>query len=281
MKKIKIITDSTVALAPGIAEELDITIVPLSIMIDGTIYSDDQLSGEEFMKLMAEAHELPKTSQPPIGLFLETYDQFADEDTQVLSIHVAQMLSGTPEAARQAANMSKADVVAIDSGFVDQALGFQVVKAAQMAKEGATREEILATLEEIKMHTTLFIGISTLDNLVKGGRIGRTKGMISSFLNIKAVLEMTLAGSLDPVAKGRGTKTFVKWFNEMKETLVNGPTLAAIGISHADNLAFANQMATQLREMFPNIPVTVLHTASAVATHTGPGAFALEFYTKA
>jgi len=279
MKKIKIVTDSSVVLEDGVAEKLDISIVPLSTMIDGTIYQDDKLSGEEFMALMAQAQALPKTSQPPIGLFLEVFDQYPKEEYDVISIHISHALSGTPDAARQASNMSKADVAIVDSGFVDQALGFQVIKAAQMAQEGKSREEILETIKNISDNTKVYVALSTLDNLVKGGRIGRTKGLISSFLNVKVVLEMTQEGNLEPRAKGRGAKTFTKWFNELKETLAKTPNLAGIAISHASSKELAEQMYQQLKEMFPTINIPVLHTASVIATHTGPGAFAIEYYT--
>ena len=82
-------------------------------------------------------------------------------------------LSGTVEAARQGATLANADVTVIDSSFTDQAMKFQVVEAAKLAKEGADLDTVLARIEEVKEKTELYIGVSTLENLVKGGRIGR------------------------------------------------------------------------------------------------------------
>ena len=122
-------------------------------------------------------------------------------------------LSGTVEAARQGATLSGADVTVIDSGFTDQAMKFQVVEAAKLAKEGADLDTVLARIEEVKEKTELYIGVSTLENLVKGGRIGRVTGLLSSLLNIRVVMEMK-DHQLEPIVKGRGNKTFKKWLDD-------------------------------------------------------------------
>ena len=180
MTKIKIVTDSSITIEPELARDLNITIVPLTVMIDGVVYSDSNLKEGEFLQLMKSSKNLPKTSQPPVGVFAEVFEDLSAEDVQIISIHMSHALSGTVEAARQGATLAKADVTVVDSSFTDQAMKFQVVEAAKMAKAGATLEEILQKLEEVKAKTELYIGVSTLENLVKGGRIGRVTGMISS-----------------------------------------------------------------------------------------------------
>ena len=101
----------------------------------------------------------------------------------------------------------------IDSGFTDQAMKFQVVEAAKLAKEGADLDTVLARIEEVKEKTELYIGVSTLENLVKGGRIGRVTGLLSSLLNIRVVMQMK-DHQLEPIVKGRGNKTFKNgWMN--------------------------------------------------------------------
>ena len=71
MTKIKIVTDSSVTIEPEVAKELDITIVPLSVMVDGVVYSDADLAEGEFLRLMQSSRNLPKTSQPPVGVFAD------------------------------------------------------------------------------------------------------------------------------------------------------------------------------------------------------------------
>lgn len=272
MTKIKIVTDSSITIEPELAKDLNITIVPLTVMIDGVVYSDSNLKEGEFLQLMKSSKNLPKTSQPPVGVFAEVFEDLSAEDVQIISIHMSHALSGTVEAARQGATLAKADVTVVDSSFTDQAMKFQVVEAAKMAKAGATLEEILQKLEEVKAKTELYIGVSTLENLVKGGRIGRVTGLISSLLNIRVVMQMT-NHTLTPIVKGRGAKTFKKWLDDLKESLKE-KEIEEIGISYAGGPEFANQMKVELQE-FVEKPISVLETGSIIQTHTGENAWAV------
>ncbi len=272
MTKIKIVTDSSITIEPELAKDLNITIVPLTVMIDGVVYSDANLKEGEFLQLMKSSKNLPKTSQPPVGVFAEVFEDLSAEDVQIISIHMSHALSGTVEAARQGATLAKADVTVVDSSFTDQAMKFQVVEAAKMAKAGATLEEILEKLEEVKAKTELYIGVSTLENLVKGGRIGRVTGLISSLLNIRVVMQMT-DHTLTPIVKGRGAKTFKKWLDDLKESLKE-KEIEEIGISYAGGPEFANQMKEELQE-FVEKPIPVLETGSIIQTHTGENAWAV------
>ncbi|MFS9028849.1 DegV family protein [Streptococcus cristatus] len=272
MTKIKVVTDSSITIEPELAKDLNITIVPLTVMIDGVVYSDANLKEGEFLRLMKSSKNLPKTSQPPVGVFAEVFEDLSAEDVQIISIHMSHALSGTVEAARQGATLAKADVTVVDSSFTDQAMKFQVVEAAKMAKAGATLEEILEKLEEVKAKTELYIGVSTLENLVKGGRIGRVTGLISSLLNIRVVMQMT-NHTLTPIVKGRGAKTFKKWLDDLKESLKE-KEIGEIGISYAGGPEFANQMKEELQE-FVEKPIPVLETGSIIQTHTGENAWAV------
>lgn len=272
MTKIKIVTDSSITIEPELAKDLNITIVPLTVMIDGVVYSDANLKEGEFLQLMKSSKNLPKTSQPPVGVFAEVFEDLSAEDVQIISIHMSHALSGTVEAARQGATLAKADVTVVDSSFTDQAMKFQVVEAAKMAKAGATLEEILEKLEEVKAKTELYIGVSTLENLVKGGRIGRVTGLISSLLNIRVVMQMT-DHTLSPIIKGRGAKTFKKWLDNLKESLKE-KEIEEIGISYAGGPEFANQMKAELQE-FVEKSIPVLETGSIIQTHTGENAWAV------
>ena len=278
MTSIKIVTDSSCTIETEVRDRLHIHVVPLSVMIDGVLYrDDDDLSGARFMEMMAEAKELPKTSQPPIGEFVELYDELGKDGSQVISIHMTQGLSGTVEAARQASNLSKTDVTILDSDTIDQGLAFQVIRAAEMALAGAELTEILAKVKEISDNTKLFIGLSSLNNLVKGGRISRATGLLSSFLNMRIIMDVDHS-ELIPVVKGRGNKTFTNWFANFKEELTKLPNVKQIGISHADAWDLAEEFKKELEALFPGMHIPVLQTTPIIATHTGKGAFAIMYY---
>ena len=272
MANIKIVTDSSITIEPEVVVEYGITIVPLSVMVDGVLYSDSELGQGDFLRLMQSSKNLPKTSQPPVGVFAEIYEKLAADGAHIVSIHMSHALSGTVEAARQGATLSGAEVTVIDSGFTDQAMKFQVVEAAKLAKEGADLDTVLARIEEVKEKTELYIGVSTLENLVKGGRIGRVTGLLSSLLNIRVVMQMK-DHQLEPIVKGRGNKTFKKWLDELVEKLSHNK-VAEIGISYAGTPEWANEMKAQLQSLVEKA-IPVLETGSIIQTHTGENAFAV------
>lgn len=141
-----------------------------------------------------------------------------------------------------------------------------------MAQEGASCDEILEKINDIKSKTKLFIGVSTLENLVKGGRIGRVAGAITSLLNIRLLMELT-EDELKPIAKGRGNKTFFKWLDAyFKET--SHKKIAELAISYSGEKDLANQLAEKIRPYY-NGEMTILETGSIIQTHTGEGAFAV------
>ncbi len=269
---VKIVTDSSNTMERALAEELGITIVPLTTMVDGVVYSDGDLKEGQFLELMRSSKALPKTSQPPVGLFAEVFSELASDGSQIIAIHLSHALSGTVEAARQGAALSGADVTVIDSTFTDQATKFQVVAAARLAQAGASKEDILAAIEDIQKKTELYIGVSTLENLVKGGRIGRVTGLLSSLLNIRVIMTMK-NHQLEPMTKGRGNKTFKKWLDEFVVGL-QGKQVAEIGISYAGSPAYAQEMKERLQPLVSE-PISVLETSSIIQTHTGEDAWAI------
>ncbi|MDH6364727.1 DegV family protein with EDD domain [Enterococcus sp. PF1-24] len=280
MKKVKIVTDSSCTMEKSLRDELNIHVAPLSVMIDGVVYrDDDNLDGKQFVDMMLVAQNLPKTSQPPIGEFVDLYDELGKDGSEIISIHMTKMLSGTVESARQASQLTNSKVTVIDSDFTDQGLSFQVIEAAKLAEAGASVEEILAAVEKIHQHTKLYIGVASLDNLVKGGRISRVTGMISNFLNIKVVMDLKDA-ELITIAKGRGNKTIMKWFDGLKEEMSKLTNVKSIGISYAGEPGLAETFKQSLQGLFPEIKIPVLHTNPVIATHTGEGAFAIMFYTE-
>ncbi|HHS8167688.1 TPA: DegV family protein [Streptococcus pyogenes] len=274
MGTIKIVTDSSITIEPELIKALDITVVPLSVMIDSKLYSDNDLKEEgHFLSLMKASKSLPKTSQPPVGLFAETYENLVKKGvTDIVAIHLSPALSGTIEASRQGAEIAETPVTVLDSGFTDQAMKFQVVEAAKMAKAGASLNEILAAVQAIKSKTELYIGVSTLENLVKGGRIGCVTGVLSSLLNVKVVMALK-NDELKTLVKGRGNKTFTKWLDSYLAKNSHRP-IAEIAISYAGEASLALTLKERIAAYY-NHSISVLETGSIIQTHTGEGAFAV------
>ncbi|RLQ92493.1 DegV family protein [Planomicrobium sp. Y74] len=278
MSRIHIVTDSTSDLRPEVLKEYGVHMVPLSIQIGDKTYLDRvDLEPESFLRLMEKSDELPKSSQPAPGVFKELYDELGKDGDQVLSIHMTGGMSGTVESARTAAELTDTDVTVIDSRYISYALSFQVLEAAKMAKEGKSMEEIVAKVDDIRRKTKLFVVVDTLDNLVKGGRIGKGRAMVGSFLKIKPIASLD-DGEYTPVAKARSHKKVVDYLFDDFIERTKGKAVKGVGLVHAGGLAMAEPLREKIIESgFKDINFDF--TTPVISTHTGIGAIGFMFYT--
>jgi DegV family protein with EDD domain len=278
MTKIKIVTDSTADLREEQIKKYNIEIVPLTITIDGESYTDGvDITPEEFVKKMGQAKELPKTSQPSAGAFLELYDRLSDEGYQILSIHMTGGMSGTVRSAESAAQMSKGNVTVVDSRYISKALSFQVLEAAEMASNGKSVDEIVKHLDEVRNQTKLLIMVDTLENLVKGGRIGKGKAFLGSLLNIKPISSLE-GGALTPISKARSHSQVIKYFVKQFTEDLKGKSIKRVGIAHIAAQGLANQLEKEIADLTGYHDTEIVFTTPAISTHTGPGAIALMYY---
>ena len=278
MSKIKIVTDSTCDLNDELIKEWGIIVVPLSISINGENYLDRvDISPKEFMEKMKASPELPKSSQPPAGEFLKVYDELAADGYEIISIHMTGGMSGTVRSAESAAQMTSAKVNVVDSRFISKALAFQVLEAAEMAADGKTAEEIVTRLAEIREQTRLFVVVDTLENLVKGGRIGKGKAMIGSLLNIKPIASLE-GGEYTPVSKARSHSQVVKYLRNQFASDVDGRTIKGVGLVHAEGRGLADKIKEAVYEVSGYDDFTIEETTPIVSTHTGPGAIGFMYY---
>ena len=278
LKKIRIVTDSTVDMKTEELERLNIEIVPLTISIDGETYTDRvDITPSEFMQKMKDSEELPKTSQPAAGAFLEMYDRLGSEGYDVLSIHLTGAMSGTVQSAQSAANMTETNVTVIDSRFITKGLSFQVIEAAKMANEGKRLQDIIDRLSEIRHQTRLYIVVDSLENLVRGGRIGKGTAFLGSLLHIKpiALLEN---GEYTPVAKVRSHTQVVKYLTNSFAEDVNGKVIKGVGIVHADGYDLAVKIKTAIKERTGYDIINIEDTTPVISTHTGAGAIGFMYY---
>lgn len=278
MSKIKIVTDSTMDMPTETVKQYGVEIVPLSITINGETYLDGvDINTVEFLKKMKESEELPKSSQPSSGAFLELYDRLGEEGYEVISIHMTGKMSGTVRSAEAAAQMTKTKVTVVDSLFISKALSFQVKEAAIMAQQGASVEEIVHRLKNVQEHTSLYIMVDTLENLVKGGRIGKGKAFIGSLLNIKPIASLEGA-EYHPVAKVRSYSQVVKFFAKQFAEDVKDRTIRGVGIAHAEAHDLALKIKESIAELTGFQEIEIDYTNPTVCTHTGAGAIALMYY---
>ena len=278
MSRVYIVTDSTADLTEEEVKQFEISIVPMNISIDDENYIDGvTITKEEFKEKMIASAELPKTAQPSIGRFVEVYDELGKNGNSVISIQMMRSISGTVDAARQAADITETNVTVVDSDFTSRSMGIIVKEAAKAAAEGKTVEEILEIIEDAKKRTTLYLTVVNLDNLIKGGRISQLMGMFSNLLNIKLFLQV-INGKIEIIQKGRGLKSLQKKYDEIFEQMKSAPNgIQEIGIMHAGLSDFNEGNIARIRELFPDVPLTIVTTSPIIMSHTGVDAMAITY----
>lgn len=283
MSKIKIVTDSTVDLFPEQAAQYGIEMVPLTVMINGNVYRDKyDITNEEFYRLLKDAEELPTTSQITPATFAEVYQRLAAEGAEhIISIHLSSDLSGTFQSSVLAANMVQ-DTVAvhpIDSRTATIGLSTIVLAAVRLVEEGLAIEEILEQLQQIVEKTDLYFLLDSLDNLHKGGRIGKASHLFGSLLNIKPILRLN-EGVISAYEKVRGNKG-----NKAQEHLIdifldkidpNKKVYCVIG--YCDNLEYSQKIQESLEGKIDCDEFVYVQIGSVVGTHVGMGATGMAFY---
>ena len=281
MSRIIIVTDSTADLTEQEIQDFNIHVVPLNITIQEEHYLDGEtITKEEFKNKMIASSELPMTAQPSIGRFVELYDELGKDGSEIISIHLMNSISGTVNAARQAADITESTVTVVDSDFTSRSMGIIVREAANAAKEGKSAEEVLEVIESTRQRTKLYLTVLNLDNLIKGGRISRVMGAFSNLLNIKLFLEV-INGKIEIVQKGRGLKSLQKKYDEVFEEMKACPNgIQEIGIIHAGLNEFNQSQIDTLRELFPDAKFTIVMTSPIIMSHTGVDAMAVTYLTK-
>ncbi|RRK10624.1 DegV family protein [Lactiplantibacillus garii] len=276
--KIKIVTDSAVQLTAAEIKQYDIQVVPLLVGFGGDLIADTAVDPAEFDRQMSISPVLPTTSQPPIGDFVSVYDALTADGSQVLSLHLTETLSGTVNAARQAAKLSQGDVTVVDTQAADRGMAFQVLTAARMAHAGANMATILAKIAVIRQHTKTYLFVDTLDNLVKGGRVPKLAGVVTNLIKLKFVFEL-VDGKLKFYTRGRGKKALIKAQERILAELQDATRIEAAGISYVGDPSVAREPEALLKKVTPQADLMCARTSAVIATHAGVGAYALMFYT--
>ena len=192
--KIGILTDSTCDLGPDLLERYGIEMVPLVINFsEEEVYRDKlDITNQEFFTKLVQAEKLPTTSQPAIGWFVDKYKEMAESYDAIISIHLAESLSGTCHSARMAANqVEDVRIEVIDSASASMGIGFQVLLARKLAEEGLEFEEIVERVKEMQKNLKIFFTVNDLSYLEKGGRIGKASAFLGSILNFYPILNIS------------------------------------------------------------------------------------------
>jgi len=271
MREVGIVTDSTTDIPKETAQAYDIAIVPLMVNFEDETFQDGFLSQEAFFARMNAAPNLPTTSQPSVGTFVEMYERQLESARTVISVHISSALSGTIESAREAARQFGERVHIFDTLNLSMGEGLQVIEAARSAASGAGAQEVLRVLEDARRRVKMIVGLDKVDNLAKGGRIGKVSALLGGMLNLRVLFTVNEAGSFEPVARVRGAKAAREETLAWVEKQMGNCRRARFSIMHAMSPDNAAWLEEQIRERYSADELTVVEVGPVIATHTGTG----------
>ncbi len=280
-----IITDSTTDLTPELTAGLDLTILPLTVHIDGQVYEDhpygEELPAKKFYD-MIRAGAMPTTSQVTPERFREVMEPVLQDGRDVLYLGFSSGLSGTFNAGRLAAEELREEypdrkVLVVDSLAASMGEGLLAYLACQKQKEGLSIDELAAWLEREKLHLAHWFTVDDLYHLKRGGRVSGAAAFFGTMLNIKPVLHVDDAGHLIPMEKVRGRRQSLDALVEHIAKTAVDPAHQTVFISHSDCLEDAEYVAQQIRSRLHVPTVKIGYIGPVIGSHTGTGTVALFF----
>lgn len=276
----QIVTDSGFDLSQQQIGDFKIYTLPLNITLSGISYrSGIDIQPEEFYQLLEKTEDMPTTSVPSPGEFLEIYQKAAEEDPDILSIHISSGLSGTYNSARTAAEeMKDANITLVDSRSLSAEMGWQVEAAIQGVKAGWEIDKILALMTKIRESSEIIFTLPDLTYLIHGGRISHLKGLLASLLGIKPLIGVDKAdGKYYDRGKARTFKRAIQAIpNYIAEKFSPGTQLRA-QIGHANNPDAANQLREAMEKIFSCEWLPDCSISPVLGAHTGRGLVGLVF----
>ena len=270
---IKIITDSTSDLPKEIADELGITVIPLNVHFGVEVYKDGvDFFPDKFYPRLENSSELPKTSQPSIGDFINIYKPYLDNGDQIISIHVSSKLSGTFNSATQAKSQldNTNSISIIDTNSVSMGVGLISIYAAKLIKEkDISLADATKIITDVINKTETFALVETLEFLQKGGRISKTKELIGNLLKVRPILKSE-NGIIVQVGRERSRNKGIAY---LEEAAKNSSPLKYLSIMYSTTPEEAQVLADKLRSK-DVIPI-IAQLGPVIGTYAGPQALAI------
>ncbi|MDQ6709424.1 MAG: DegV family protein [Candidatus Dormibacteraeota bacterium] len=274
---VRIVTDSTADLSPDQQRAAGITVVPLNVHFGDEVFRDRvDLSGAEFFRKLKAASQLPRTSQPSVGIFEEVFRKLTASGDDVVAVHLSSKVSGTYNSALMAAQSVGADrVEVVDSLSASMALGFLALEGAKAAAAGADRTAVAEGVRSLVPKARILCAIDTLTYLERGGRIGKARALLGSLLNFKPLITLR-DGEVVPLGRARGRPQML---DKLVEMLKRDGKVTSLAVLHGAAEAEAKHLGDRIAPDYPDLEIVVTEIGPVLATHTGPGVIGITYLT--
>ena len=273
-------TDSNSGITQDQAKQLGVHVLPMPFIIDGQMYYEGvDLTHEEFFRRMEEGADIT-TSQPSPGEVTDFWDKLLEEYDAVVYIPMSSGLSGSCQTAMLLAEDYEGKVYVVNNQRISVTQMQSVLDARDLIKKGYAAAQIRNILEETKFDSSIYVTVTTLKYLKKGGRITPAAAMLGTLLQIKPVL--TIQGEkLDAFSKARtlkqGKTIMMTALKKDLETRFHDPearhTWLEIAYTCSDEMA--QEFKETVAEIYPDANICIAPLSLSIACHIGPGCLAV------
>ena len=276
---VKIVTDSCSDLPTQLAQEMGITVVPVYLRFGEKVYRDGvDISHDEFYQKLEESSVHPSTAAPSPGEFAKVYEEAVQETDEIVSIHLTSKHSAVYDSALQGRELVETGcrIEVVDSLSVSMGLGLIAVAAARLAKEGEGLQAVMDEVREAIQCIRLLGVFDTLKYLLRGGRIGKSRALLGTLLNVKPLLTMR-DGELLPAGLAR---TRSKGIERLLDFVKNALNVQEVAIVHSTTPDEASSFRERIGSIFAKERIHVARLGPALGVHAGPGALILALREK-
>lgn len=280
MPQVAVVSDSTGPLPAAVAGRYDVPLVPLYVLFDDASFRDGvDLTADAFYRRLAESRGRVRTSQPSPGDFLDVFQRVAGQARDIVCITLSSKLSGTCNAALQAAELAMESdpglrVRVVDSLMASGGHQLMTLKAAERAAAGDGIDEVAAAALALRPRIHLWAVFATLDYLVRGGRVGRARGLVGQLLGLKPILTLK-DGEVDAAGTARGQAAGLRRIEDETERALTGRGRLRTVVVHAGARERAEEWAERIRRRFRPDDLFIEPFTPVLGVHSGPGLLGL------
>ena len=279
---VRVLTNSVCDLTPQQAQELGVTVIPdvLAFGPQEQYLNNVQIDPPTLYKRLETCTELPTTAHPNLDQYMQAFRAAAAEGCDgILCLSLTSKMSGSYNTACAACKLLQEQgfstpLVVYDSLQVSYGLAVLVREAARMAGAGASLEQIVAMLDELRPKVGVYFVMESLENARRGGRVGAIRVLAADLLKVKPILVFR-DGLVSDLGIVRGyDKALDRVFDLYAQRAKFG---GEVYLFHAARPELAEQCRQRLLAIDPAARITVGWVGAVIGIYTGPGALGMAF----
>jgi uncharacterized protein len=278
--KIALVTDSTCDLPDDLLDEYQVNMLPININFGENHYLDKiTIQPKQFYRILAESTDHPKTAQVNEKSFINLYSHLASHYDSIIAVHLSDKLSGTFNSSNKAAQSISREfgkpITVIDSKNISGGLGLLILRTARAIESGYSHEEIVNMIPHWIKSLRIFVSVSTMKYLVRGGRVSAFKGLIAKLLNVNPILTIDESGKVVVFDKAFNNRASMESVMKHITKVIRGTTVWNYVVLHCNNPEAASWYTEKLKSLTGASPVSVLNISPVIGAHAGIGAAAV------